>query len=130
MPAVLLLALALGQSPPVTKEAVDAAVERGVKHLLERYQDGEGRDVGSPLQPRFELVDRPGLRALTVYALLKSGVEPTNPVVEKLLARLSFESFHQTYDASIMVLVLCALDAKRNREWIGELAGSLLEGRL
>jgi len=108
---------------------IDAAIDRGVAHLLDLYHDGEGRDPrlqpGSPLT----LLDRPGMRALTVYALLKSGVQPRHPVVERLVARLAFERFDQTYDVACMLLALEALDPVEHRAWIEELTAFLIAHR-
>jgi hypothetical protein len=123
-----LAALARPQAAAVSQPAIDAAIERGVAHLLSLYSDGEGRDV-APLAPRLTLVDRPGLRALTVYALLKSGVDRRHPVVEKLCERLAYERFDRTYDAACMLLALSALDPAGHRAWIGELSSQLLAGR-
>jgi hypothetical protein len=115
-------------SGTVSQAAIDSAVQRGVAHLLALYADGEGKDVGLP-DARPTLNDRPGLRALVVYALLKSGVDDKHPVVEKLLARLAADRFDHTYDAALMLLVLQTLDPVRHRAWIAELASNLLAYR-
>jgi hypothetical protein len=117
------------QAGAVTQKQIDAAIDKGVAHLLEQYVDGEGRDPhlqpGSPLT----VINRPGLRALTVYALLQSGVGPRHAVVEKLVGRLSFERFDNTYDVACMLLALEALDPVGQRAWIDELAAFLVAHR-
>src|SRR5258706_6062309 len=113
------------QSPSPPQHAIDVAVDRGVAHLLSVYSEGKASVVGLP-DPRLELLERSGLRALTVYALLKSGVDSRNPAVEKPPARLGGERFDRTYDAACMILVLCTLDPSGNREWIEGLARDLL----
>lgn len=135
MPPVLVIILAFplwidaghqeARQDDCSQEAIDAAIDRGVSHLLELYGDGEGRDL--PLgQPRLTLLDHPGLRALTIYALMKSGVEPGHVVVERLVASLAFQRFDKTYDAACMLLALTALDPFSQRPWIDELAADLL----
>lgn len=120
----LAIVLAVAQNGP-RKDAVDAAIDRGVEHLLELYADGEGRDV-SIGAPRLTLLDKPGLRALTVYALLSAGVEAEHTTVERLVASLSFERFDETYDTACMLLALTKLDPVGQRAWIDELAVDLL----
>ena len=105
--------------------SIDTAIDRGVAHLLELYADGVGRD-GPVGVPRLTLQNRPGVRALTVYTLLKSGVERDDPVVERLVASLAFQRFETTYDVACMLLALAAFDPFGQRAWIDELAADLL----
>jgi len=113
----------------VTQVQIDAAIDRGVAHLLEVYQEGQWRDPTVPPGSPLALLDGPGLRALTTYALLKSGVPSTHPVVEKLVARLSLERIDRTYDVACMLMALEALDPVGQRAWIDELAAWLVAHR-
>ncbi len=138
MRRILLLGLALAfvaqrspaaQAAEVTQVQIDAAIDRGVAHLLEIYQDGQARDPTLPPGSPLTLLDSPGLRALTTYTLLKSGVSPTHPVVEKLVARLALERIDHTYDVACMLFALEALDPVGQRAWIDELANWLIAHR-
>lgn len=109
----------------VTQARIDEAIERGVQGLLRLYADGFGRGrAGLPQGP--ELVDRPGLRALTAYTLVKSGLPKEHPVVERLLTRLSFETVTGTYDRACLLMALEAVGGDETRAWIAELAQALI----
>ncbi|MBI5363788.1 MAG: terpene cyclase/mutase family protein [Planctomycetes bacterium] len=130
MRALLLLCFsaATARAGEVTQQRIDAAIEKGVQHLLRQYADGFGRGrAGPPVGP--ELVDRVGLRALTAYTLVKSGVSPKHGVVERLIARLSFDASGGTYDRACTLLALQAIDAAGSRDWIAELARELVESQ-
>jgi hypothetical protein len=131
LPVILALAAGAARAEvhAVTQVEIDAAITRGVAHLLELYGDGEGRDFGTVPGATPALVERPGLRALTAYALLKSGVDPGNAVLTKLIRRLSIERVDTTYDAACLLLALVALDPVGQRAWIEELAHFLVEHR-
>jgi len=131
--ASILLALALADTARadekrVTQAAIDAAIDRGVAHLRAQYADGIGR--GPVRGPQASsLLDHPGLRALTAYTLLKSGVPSSDPTVRALFGRLAFERFDTTYDASCMLLALCAAPELDCGSWAGELTLQLLRWR-
>lgn len=130
MRALLLLCVtaATARAGEVTQQRIDEAIEKGVQHLLRQYADGFGRGhAGPPAGP--ELVDRVGLRALTAYTLVKSGVSPQHVVVERLIARLSFDASGGTYDRACALLALQAIDAGGQRDWITELARELVESQ-
>ncbi len=117
------------QAPPVPQAKIDAAIDLGIAHLLELYQDGEGRDPRVKPGAAMTLTDRTGLRALVVYTLLKSGVSLHSPVVEKLVSHLGSERFTSNYDVSCMLLALVALDPVGQRGWIDELTTYLVKHR-
>jgi hypothetical protein len=117
------------QDPPDPQSKIDAAIDRGIAHLLELYQDGEGRDPHVKPGAAMTLTDRPGLSALVTYTLLKSGVSPRHPVVEKLVSRLALERLTGNYDVSCMLLALVALDPVGQRGWIDELTTFLVKHR-
>jgi hypothetical protein len=115
------------QAPAVPQSQIDAAIDRGIAYLLDVYHDGEGRDPREKPGSPTALNEPPGLRALTLYALLKSGVSARDPVVEKLVSRLAFERLSSNYDVSCMLLALVALDPLTERSWIGDLAAFLVQ---
>jgi hypothetical protein len=117
------------QAAELSQVRINAAIDRGVERMADLYKDGVAQ-IPKPLPvPATTELNRAGLRALLVYTLLKSGVRPHSPIVEKLVARLAFERFDRTYDVACMLLALDALDPIGQRAWIDELAAFLLAHR-
>jgi hypothetical protein len=129
--ARLLLALVAGLPSPgappeeLTQAKIDAAIDKGVRRVLQQFADGFGRrDPTGRSGP--EIVDHPGLRALAAYTLVKSGVPAEHPVVEQLLARIAFERVDKTYDRALLLLLLQAAHPVAQRDWIEQLASEVV----
>ncbi len=119
--AACLLALAplpLQEREPVTQPAIDAAIEKGVAWLLEQ-QDDDGAW-------HFRSLPMPGATALCLYALLESGVDPEHAAIGRGLLQLSAAKIERTYDVSLSILALSALDPVEHSDWIEELAQDLV----
>lgn len=83
----ILTALLLCQQmdPGELEKAVDKAITNGVDWLKKQQKsDGSFGDSSGPTYgPGQAYHNRPGIAALSLLALLKSDVEPTDPVVQK-----------------------------------------------
>jgi len=98
---LLVLLLALGSSAgaqrAASQEAIDAAIARGVKYLLEREEQGSWSEF---------LRGAAGKNALALYTLLKAGVPKDDPVILRGVRRLIDEEARGTYDAAAMIMAL------------------------
>lgn len=110
--ALLALSLPVPQDP-VDPQAVNEAIDRGVAYLSELFD-------GSKKQKRID-TDRPGMRALILYTLLKSGAAKDEPAIETLLEQLSFDDVDGTYDLACLMLALGAHDPVAHRPWLESL---------
>src|SRR5690606_9958291 len=93
----------LAQAPPVgpvDAEQVISSIERGVDYLKrEQNPRGNWND---------QLAFPGGVSALCTLALLNSGIEPSDPVVEKALTYLRRAKLEKTYTVTLQTMVLCA----------------------
>ena len=118
---LLVLLLALGSSAgaqrAASQEAIDAAIARGVKYLLEREEQGSWSEF---------LRGAAGKNALALYTLLKAGVPKDDPVILRGVRRLIDEEARGTYDAAAMIMALEAAGGFAHRTRIEELAAMLV----
>ncbi len=116
------------------QRAIHTAIGKGVLGLR-RIQSEDGSWVYDA-----ELPDRAdatgGLTALALYALAASGLPANDIAIRRGLAWVkrhprAFDArgAYGTYSASLLVLALARIDAKRNRAWIHALAGRLVHGQ-
>jgi hypothetical protein len=99
---------------------INAAIDRGVEHLLRRQlRDGSWEG--------HQDVYRNGQTALSVYALLKSGVSADHPAIERALSFLRESRPTRTYSAGVELLMLKALNDPANLEWAEQDAELLVE---
>lgn len=112
----LALALSVLASPCEGQEKsrsqrINEAVEKGVAWLKGRQKkDGSfsgQHDGGYPT----------GVAALALLSLLKSGVPPSDPVVSKGVAYLSYKNFEKTYSTGLVLMVIDALGSKEHDAW-------------
>lgn len=103
LPALALI-LAAGPAAAVDDAAVNAAVDKGVSWLRGR-QDPDGSFRGHWHGEGY----KSGETALALLTLLKCGVEPGDPAVERGFAWLLEQPLQRTYEVSVSVLALEAL---------------------
>jgi len=118
---VALLALAgaglLAQNAkPPSNDRVEQAVKRGVE-WLKKQQNADGSwtvkggqaaaagGIGQPLEALYP----DGTTALVLFALLKGGVPPSDPAIQKGFAWLRKQPFKRVYSVSCLILALSAL---------------------
>ena len=127
---ILALPLALLPSVDASMQSeIDAAIDRGVAHLLSHY-DGSAAGATIGFDPRRADWGEPngdGVHALILYTLLKCGVDRDHEVVRQILTRLSAAEIKRTYNAACLLLALEEHDAVAHREWIQDLADQLVE---
>lgn len=108
-------------------EAVNGAIERGVDFLLRsQNRDGSfGVDLNERGLAQHDLRDGPC--ALAVYALLKCGLAPDHPALQRAVAFLLEGEPRHTYAVGMQIHALAALRDRAHAERLGELLGILLE---
>lgn len=95
------------------RQRKQTALTRGVRWLAEQQQpDGSWKYDNSPLQLSYYPMTQ-GVTALCAFALLKCGVDPSDPVIEKAFAYIHSQPLEYTYAVSC---VLLAIEAKINYE--------------
>ena len=79
---------------------VEQAIDRGAEFLLRNAQTGRSGPIfdGYPL----------GRRALVVYALLESGVDPSHPWIEESFLQMESLPLERVYGVSLYVMALHA----------------------
>ena len=101
-------AFGMGRWEGVPSQAVNEAIDRGVKFLIDRqYADGSWG-----VHPEYGA----GHTAYTVYTLLKCGVPPAHPAVQRAMSFVRSRPADYTYSLSCRILALCALHAEQDRE--------------
>ncbi|MCW8140832.1 MAG: terpene cyclase/mutase family protein [Planctomycetota bacterium] len=111
------LGVARAQDAPdpdaVLRQRKKTALTKGVRWLAEQQQpDGSWAYENAPLQLSVYPMTQ-GVTALCAFALLKCGVEPADPVIEKAFAFIRAQELQHTYSVSC---VLLAIEAKTNYE--------------
>lgn len=111
--------LSMTEARPATSAEINAAIDRGVEWLLaHQLIDGSWRE-------RQE--DYPnGQTALTLYALLKSGLSPHHAATLQALAQLEAQPAARTYSLSCQILAVAALHDPSRKDWLAEMTGQLL----
>lgn len=101
--AACLLALTFAAAPAraVTDEQVNAAVERGVQWLRSR-QDADGAFKDKWAAESY----KSGETALALLTLLKCGVDPGDPSIDRGFDWLFAQPLQRTYEVSVAVLAL------------------------
>lgn len=96
---------------PIDAQQVLTAIDRGVAYL-KREQRPRGRwsDMAG-----YE----GGITALCTLALLNSGVEPSDPVVDRALKYLRGLQLDKTYTVSLQTMVFCAAEPAKDMVAIG-----------
>jgi len=96
-------------------EQVNRAIDRGVEWLKTQQRP----DGSFPCDHRQPV----GATALSTYALLKSGVLASDPVVQKAIGFLRYQPFLHTYTVSVEIAALDAYGARGSEELTATLLG-------
>jgi len=112
-------------APPA--QAVNAAIERGVEHLLQaQNRDGSwGLDLYERGLDWHDLRD--GATALALYTLMKCGLAPDHPSLERGAAFLLLSDPRHTYSTGIQLHALGALGVDKHKKRMQELVKLLVE---
>lgn len=95
------------------QRAVNDAIDRGVRWLLDQQErDGSWSFHMKPY--------RNGQTALSLYTLLKCGVDPDHPAIRRGLEFLRWRRPQHTYSLACELMALTALPGEEQREWIEE----------
>jgi hypothetical protein len=113
---VLVVAIAPVVAQEITAQAVQQAIQKGVAFLRNQARNGTWADYqGFP----------GGVSALATLALLNSGVEPTDPLIQQALAKIRMLPPSYTYVVSLQTMALCRaqpeqdlLTIRRNVRWL------------
>ena len=98
----------------VTAEQANQSIERGVRYLKNQYKINNNR------WPEYTAVPG-GISGLCTLALLQSGLPASDPTVQQSLEQLrSMGNLRMVYARSLVTMVLCAADPKRDRLQIQE----------
>ena len=91
---------------PISAEQVRESIRRGVQYLLgEQSPQGQWNDIpGNP----------GGVTALCTLALLNSGVEPSDPHIQKSLKYLRGLEPKKTYCVALRIMVFSAAEPRRD----------------
>ncbi len=113
--AILALSLSAGAAE-FSDEGVEKAIARGVEWLLAQQKDdgtweGTKAGYGQPMGPT----------ALATYALIETGVKPTDPRIVKALHALSEHQTEQTYTLAMRASAYGAAIRKRAVQYRGVL---------
>jgi hypothetical protein len=112
-------AFQMAHAPPVPYQAVNRAIDGGVKLLLDRQLiDGSWQDFAGEFPH--------GQTALSVYTLLKCGIAKDHPSVVRALSFLRAGPTAKTYSAGCLLMALAAADRPEDREWMEELTADLV----
>jgi hypothetical protein len=115
--------LAAGAKPPEAwskvQEGIHSALDSGVDYLLSQQQlDGSWNHE--------QWTYRNGATALAVYALVKSGLGARHPAVVRALEFMRGVPTRETYSPGCHLMALAAIDDPAHREWMEDLAQTLL----
>ncbi len=100
--------------------SINAAIDRGVDYLVKTQQrDGSWGYHADPY--------RNGQTALSLYALLKSGVKYEHQAIRRGFEYLRGRAPHKTYSSAVQVLALSAARREQDLEWVEQLIDELVD---
>lgn len=105
---------------PVGSQDINAAIDRGVDWLLARQLYDGSWASHQDAYPS-------GQTALSLYALLKSGVSARHTAVQQALAQLEARPAQRTYSLACQMFALAALGDPARRDWLAESAEQLVD---
>ena len=105
--------------PPALQARINNAIDRGIEAVLAMQElDGSWRQAidgyGS------------GMTGLAAYTLMKSGVPPTHPALERAFDFMRRHPPNKTYATTCVLLAVATRGEKRDRKWIQALTDQLL----
>ena len=91
---------------------IDLAIDRGVNYLLDHQMidGGWGQHSNYP----------GGITPVVLYALLKCGLTPDHPVIERGMNSLQRRTLNKTYSAGFTLLALAAADRDEYKDYAEE----------
>ena len=97
---------------------IDLAIDRGVNYLLDHQMidGGWGQHSNYP----------GGITPVVMYALLKCGLTPDHPVIERGMNSLRRRTLNKTYSAGFTLLALAAADRDEYAEYAEEVMAWLI----
>jgi len=107
--------------PGFSPEAVDKAIEKGIRFLTSQAKDGKtglwhGHDMDKG--PKHFNYQPYGPSALAVYALIEAGVSPQDPLIDKALKALIKVKTAHTYTLAMRACALRAAVAHDAKEYL------------
>lgn len=116
------LLAALPSAAPAQETSVGRAIDRGREWLLQQQLlDGSWDGWASGYAG--------GMTALCAYTLVKSGLSPEHPAVQRALAHLRTKFPDRTYSAGSLLMLLGAVGDEENEDWAAEVAEQLDDWR-
>ncbi|MCH2100368.1 MAG: hypothetical protein MK209_00375 [Planctomycetes bacterium] len=97
---------------------IDSAIDRGVNYLLDRQMidGGWGEHSNYP----------GGITPVVLYALLKCGLTPGHPVIERGINSMRHRNLNKTYTAGFTLLALAAADRDEYKGFAEEVMAWLI----
>lgn len=108
------------EAPETPIETINKAIEKGAVYLLKTQNlDGSWTYDGKTY--------RNGQTALSIYALLKSGLTEDHPAIRRGIEFLRANPPRKTYSAAMQILALVSTKSERHQSWIEEIAQELMD---
>ncbi len=130
----VLVALAVpgaAQGRPVSQEAINQAVDRGVAWILQQQRrDGSWGENDLSPDPSGHRDVRNDLTAFMAYTLVKCKVPADHPALQRALRYLEQDRPYTTYGIATQLQLLTALDDERWEKRIDDLVEDLLALRV
>jgi hypothetical protein len=118
---------ASAQGRPVSQEAINQAVDRGVAWILQQQRrDGSWGENDLSPDPNGHRDSRNDLTAFLAYTLVKCKVPQDHPAILRALRHLEQSRPHTTYAIATQLQFLTALEDERLEDRIENLVADLL----
>jgi hypothetical protein len=118
--------------PAVDQEAINMAVEKGARWIIEKIKEEVPRyynSYGGMVGANRKFHDPNTVDELALYALLHAGVDPKHPEVVKLLGVISGRPPERTYVTSIRAQALQKYDPVMLKDYIRSAAQFLIDNQ-
>jgi hypothetical protein len=118
--------------PAIDQEAINKAVEKGAKWILEKINEEVPRYYNSYVRmagANQKHHDPNTVDELALYALLHSGVDPKHPEVVKLLDSITTRTFERTYVTAIRAQAFHKYDPVLLKDHIRNAAQFLIDNQ-
>lgn len=99
--------------------AISAAIDKGTAWLISRqHRDGSWESHQDPYPA--------GMTSLATYTLLKQGIPPSHPSIQRALSYLRRHTPKKTYSAGCLLLALSATEDESHADWAEEIVDLLV----